>query len=144
MNEAKREYVQDWLVKAASDLAVARLIEKEAEPEVRVNARYHCQQAAEKALKGFLTFFDQPVGKTHDIVALIKQAAKIEPPFQTWSIAGSILFAARRSIAIPEPLNHPTTKIMPKLWITPRLSSKQVLAYLPADVHPGPLDKRDS
>ena len=39
---------------------------------------FHCQQAAEKALKAFLTFHDQPFRKTHDLASLGKQYANID------------------------------------------------------------------
>src|ERR1039457_4205263 len=42
------------------------------------DALYHCQQAAEKALKGFLAWHDQPFPKTHDLGKLGKQAVELE------------------------------------------------------------------
>ena len=35
-------------------------------------AVYHCQQAAEKALKAYLVFYDQRVAKTHDVGLLLE------------------------------------------------------------------------
>ena len=58
MNEAKRQLVQSWLTKAQHDLASARVLAASAEPLLDT-AIYHCQQAAEKAVKGFLAFRDQ-------------------------------------------------------------------------------------
>jgi HEPN domain-containing protein len=39
---------------------------------------YHCQQAVEKALKGFLVWHDRPFPKTHDLGKLGKQAVQLE------------------------------------------------------------------
>ncbi len=39
---------------------------------------FHCQQAAEKALKGFLTYHQQPFGKTHDIRELSKSCLHVD------------------------------------------------------------------
>ena len=36
-------------------------------PPISREALYHCQQAAEKALKGFLAFHDHPFRRTHDL-----------------------------------------------------------------------------
>jgi HEPN domain-containing protein len=58
MDEAKRELVQNWLTKAQRDLAAARKFSTEPDPYLDT-AIYHCQQAAEKAVKGFLVFHDQ-------------------------------------------------------------------------------------
>jgi HEPN domain-containing protein len=45
------------------------------------NALYHCEQAAEKALKGFLTWHDQPFRKTHNLLELGDACALIDPTF---------------------------------------------------------------
>jgi HEPN domain-containing protein len=51
-----------WLGKAQQDLErVERCLAPES-PDV-AHALFHCQQAAEKALKAFLTFHDQPFRK---------------------------------------------------------------------------------
>ncbi|MCZ7570447.1 MAG: HEPN domain-containing protein [Ardenticatenaceae bacterium] len=50
---------QGWLQKAANDLRGAE-IDPAATPPLLEDAVFHCQQAAEKALKAFLTFHNQP------------------------------------------------------------------------------------
>lgn len=40
---------------------------------------FHCQQAAEKAMKGLLTFHQQPFAKTHDLRELSKACLRMEP-----------------------------------------------------------------
>ncbi len=47
-------------------------------------AVYHCQQAAEKALKAFLTYYDVPFEKIHDLSALIELYIPMEPAFENW------------------------------------------------------------
>ena len=55
MDDAKRELVRAWLLKARSDLDTARQVGSH--PEGHLDAAiYHCQQAAEKAVKGYLPF----------------------------------------------------------------------------------------
>ena len=67
-----------WLRKARQDLErVERCLAPES-PDVE-DALFHCQQAAEKALKAFLTFHDQPFRKTHDLASIGKQCANIDP-----------------------------------------------------------------
>jgi len=41
-------------------------------------ATFHAQQAAEKALKGFLTWHDTPFRKTHDLLELATTCAPID------------------------------------------------------------------
>jgi HEPN domain-containing protein len=43
---------------------------------------YHCQQAAEKALKGFLVWHDQPFPKTHDLGRLGTQVVDVDPTLE--------------------------------------------------------------
>lgn len=58
-----------WFAKAAHDLRAAGVL-LAADPPLLSEAAYHCQQTAEKALKGFLSFHDIPFGKTHDLAAI--------------------------------------------------------------------------
>jgi HEPN domain-containing protein len=58
-----------WFLKAESDLAAARSILKGEGPYD--TACFHIQQAAEKCLKGFLAFHDQPIPHTHNLEELV-------------------------------------------------------------------------
>jgi HEPN domain-containing protein len=77
MEDAKRDLVQSWLIKAPHDLTAARSLSSVQPPLLDV-AIYHCQQGAEKALKGFRVYRDQRVEKTHDLGLLIERAMRIE------------------------------------------------------------------
>ena len=71
-----------WLRKARQDLErVERCLAPES-PDVE-DALFHCQQAAEKALKAFLTFHDQPFRKTHDLATVGKQCAIVDATLET-------------------------------------------------------------
>ena len=76
MDEAARELVRDWLTRASHDLQAVRTLAASSEPLLDV-AIYHCQQAAEKAVKGWLQSQDDPFPKTHDIEDLTTQAARL-------------------------------------------------------------------
>jgi HEPN domain-containing protein len=56
---------KSWLARAADDLEAAERLLKA--PALFGAAVFHCQQAAEKALKGFLAWHDTPFRKTHDL-----------------------------------------------------------------------------
>jgi HEPN domain-containing protein len=73
----------EWVAKAEADFATAQR-----ESRVRKNPNYdaicfHYQQCAEKYLKVRLCEAEIPYGKTHDLVALLEQALKVEP---NWGI----------------------------------------------------------
>ena len=84
MDEATTELVRDWLTRASHDLQAARILAAADEP-VLDTAIYHCQQAAEKAVKAWLQSRDDPFPKTHDIEELVEQAAKLDPDFQQFA-----------------------------------------------------------
>ena len=83
MNKAKRAEIQKWLIKSQHDLGSARRLMEGDEPYLDTGV-YHCQQAAEKALKAFLTYHDIVFEKTHDLRVLLEQSISVEPAFEQW------------------------------------------------------------
>ena len=81
MDDAKRELVRAWLIKARNDLDTARQISGLPEGHLD-NAIYHCQQAAEKAVKGYLAFRDHRLERTHDVDRLVALASGYERGFE--------------------------------------------------------------
>jgi len=73
----RRADTRSWFETAYEDLRCAQ-IDLAAEPSASEDALYHCQQAAEKALKGFLVWHDQPFPKTHDLGKLGTQALGLD------------------------------------------------------------------
>lgn len=67
-----------WFARAEADLRAAAN-EVSADEPVLGDAVFHCQQAAEKAMKAFLTWYDVPFRKTHDLGVLGGQCAEIDP-----------------------------------------------------------------
>lgn len=64
MDEAKTHEIRQWLFKARHDLRSASRLFTD-EPPILDTAAYHCQQAAEKALKAFLVLHDVQFSKIH-------------------------------------------------------------------------------
>jgi HEPN domain-containing protein len=90
MDETKRQHVQAWLIKAQRDLATAHKLAADPTPLLDT-AIYHCQQAAEKVVKGYLVFHDRRFTKTHDIRVLVDLATPIEPMFGDWLLTAERL-----------------------------------------------------
>lgn len=67
-----------WLKKALRDLQAARH-SLTASPPFYEDAVFHCQQAAEKALKGFLMWHNVPFRKTHSLEELGEQCLDLDP-----------------------------------------------------------------
>ncbi|MEO7298969.1 MAG: HEPN domain-containing protein [Verrucomicrobiota bacterium] len=90
MKKPPAELARLWLVKAHSDLHTAQQIG--ALPDGHLDAAiYHCQQAAEKSLKGFLVFHETPFEKVHDLGKIIQQAAQIDSQFNEYESVAECL-----------------------------------------------------
>ena len=82
MVDAPSSDAKAWMVKAWRDLETARRAAN-GEPPFYDVAVYHCQQAAEKAVKAFLVHHGKPYEKTHDIEVLVELACEIDSTFKT-------------------------------------------------------------
>ena len=78
MPETERREAAAWLNKAGSDLRAAH-VDMQASPPLIEDALFHRQQAAEKAMKAFLTAHGIPFRRVHDLDALAVDCEKIDP-----------------------------------------------------------------
>jgi HEPN domain-containing protein len=74
--------VGDWLRKSGADLRTADVV-LAASPPIVEDSLFHCQQAAEKAMKAFLTAHDKPFHKTHDLDELAAACEAIDPALRS-------------------------------------------------------------
>lgn len=83
MVDPKIRILLQWLEKAESDFATARILifgdEKHFDTGV-----YHCQQTIEKVLKAFLTFHDAGFARTHDLENLVSCCLKYDSDFSAF------------------------------------------------------------
>lgn len=70
-----------WLSKAAHDIRMAELALQD-DPPMTDQAVYHAQQAAEKAMKGLLTWHERIFRKTHNLVELGGACAGLLPQLE--------------------------------------------------------------
>ena len=66
-----------WLAKSRFDLRCAET-DLQAVPPLVEDVLFHCQQAAEKAMKGFLTWHDATFARTHDLRRLVDACVAID------------------------------------------------------------------
>ena len=76
-----KDVAEEWFRVAETDLASAEYLQDMRPIPVEVIC-YHCQQAAEKYLKGFLCLKEETVKKIHDLVRLNKICRKYEKDFK--------------------------------------------------------------
>jgi len=73
----REDETRQWLLCAQEDLSAVEALVSVYPPLVR-GALFHCQQAAEKAMKAFLVWHDEPFTKTHNLTALGDQCVGID------------------------------------------------------------------
>lgn len=78
MRPETSEEARAWFDRAACDLRAGHVL-LAAAPELAGEVLFHCQQAVEKALKGFLAAHERPFRKTHDLDLLGRACEEIEP-----------------------------------------------------------------
>lgn len=71
---------REWLARAFEDLRAAEF-EFGASPPFLSDIVFHAQQAAEKALKGFLTWNSTSFRRTHSLEEIGAQCVSIDPSF---------------------------------------------------------------
>lgn len=81
--DAKRALTRKWVMKARRDLLSPKKLARGKESYLDT-AIYHCQQTAEKVVKGWLVYHDLSFEKTHDLRLLVTMASEVEPKFTSW------------------------------------------------------------
>jgi len=76
------EETRAWLMRAKTDIATGSF-EMTAVPPFSADAVFHAQQAAEKAMKGYLTWLGRSFRKTHSLVELGEACAAIDPSLES-------------------------------------------------------------
>lgn len=110
---AKVELIQKWLHKAENDLGSAQAC---AEKGFYDTATFHCQQTAEKAVKGFLTAYDIEFEKTHDLEKLMVQGQQVNQAWAEYMVAARMITPYAVLARYPdeeEPTSDDYAKLLP-------------------------------
>ncbi|MDI6739512.1 MAG: HEPN domain-containing protein [Candidatus Edwardsbacteria bacterium] len=135
MSDAKAQLVQSWLTKAQHDLASARVLSA-SKPPLLDTAIYHCQQGAEKAVKGFLAYCNQEVEHVHDIEILIRSSMPYAAKFADWIDVGIQLTPYARIYRYPGYAVAPSPEQFKQAMTTAEGLYQFVLSLLPKEMHP--------
>jgi HEPN domain-containing protein len=81
LDSARIAETKAWFAKAADDLRAAD-VDFQAQPPLLADVLFHAQQAAEKSLKGFLTWHDSSFRKTHDLGELGRACSNLDPTLE--------------------------------------------------------------
>ena len=135
--------IQEWLQRAAEDLREAEHDLEAAPPLIR-GAVFHCQQAAAKALKAFLTTQDYPFRKTHDLEVLGSAVtARDSSLVDVFDRAADLTPYAWR-FRYPGTPDAPTIQEAREALALAREVYEAILVRLPEDARPGPAETEES
>jgi HEPN domain-containing protein len=135
MQPEKLAEVRSWLKKAAGDLRGAD-IDLAASPPFIEDMLFHCQQAAEKSMKGFLTAHDRVFRKTHDLDELSSACEAIDPTLK------EVLSPARDLTVFAWEFRYPGEAETPSIEEARQFRGvagevyQAILVRLPQEVHP--------
>lgn len=135
MDEAKRQLVQTWLLKADHDLRSAQRLAEGDDPLLDT-AIYHCQQSAEKAVKGFLVYHDVRARKTHDIVELSVEAGKLTSDYEALDDAAERLTEYAIGFRYPNMQLEPTRAEYEQAYQDAAQFVSITLSLIPVEAHP--------
>lgn len=129
-----------WLTKAHTDLRMATIAVAAEDPPLD-GAIYHCQQAAEKAVKAFLHHNEVPVQRTHNITQLAEGASKIQPRFDELLDDADVLTPLVTFFRYPDETDWEAPPKPTRAQFDEALAAAQriydfVLTLLPSGTHP--------
>ncbi len=134
-DEAKQELVQKWFLRAQHDLETAKILFDRAVPMLDT-AIYHCQQAGEKAVKGYLVLHDTRFEKIHIIPALVKLAIPHEPKFEEWLKTAELLTPYAIKYRYGDTIMEPSKKEVETAIKAADDLYNFVLSLVPPETHP--------
>lgn len=132
---ARIDDTRAWLQRARADLDAADRLLEGAPPLASV-AVFHCQKAAEKALKAFLSWHDEPFRRTHNLEELGQQVVAIDPSFDELvrRIVGLTEYAWRFRYP-SEPVEPPLDEARTAIHLAGE-AFEAVLSRVPPEVRP--------
>ena len=100
------------------------------------DALFHCQQAAEKAFKGFLTWHDVAFRRIHELDTIGGQCADVDSTLADLASRADVLTKYAWRFRYPGAPYQPSLQEMEEARALAREAYQAVLDRLPAEVHP--------
>lgn len=126
---------RSWLTKADTDCRAAAF-ELTAKPPFAADVVFHAQQAAEKALKGYLAWHDVPFRKTHDLAEIGRQCVEIDSSLEPLLARAARLTEYAWKFRYPGAPDDPTREEAEKALAQAREVLEAILGRLPPEVRP--------
>ena len=124
-----------WLAKAVQDLRRVEIL-LAADPPDPEGSLFHSQQAAEKALKGFLAWHDVPFRKVHLLNEIGKQCASLDTSLTNLTGRADLLSKYAWRFRYPGAPYEPTLTEGRTAFDLAREVVESILSRVPIDVRP--------
>lgn len=124
-----------WLEKALQDLRAAE-VDFRADPPLIGDALFHCQQVAEKVLKGFLAWHDVVFRKTHNLEEIGFQCEEVDPTLKPLVDELAPMTAYAWKFRYPGEADVPTAEEANSALALARKVYQEILERLPEEVKP--------
>ena len=124
-----------WFVKVETDLRAAEC-DLTASPPILADVVFHCQQAAEKTAKGFLTWHGRPFRKTHSLEELGEQCLDVDPGLKPLIDPAVPLTEYAWKFRYPGEPEEPTREEVETALSLARKLYDAILGRLPEEVRP--------
>jgi HEPN domain-containing protein len=135
MNDKLANYAKSWLRKAENDLRNAEIIlDSKANALPYDTVCFHCQQAGEKYLKGFLAWKDMDFPHSHNLSDMIILCAKIDEVFNELLRPAETLTPFAVEIRYPDDLYMPSEKEAREAFLIAKQIRQIVLEKLPKTI----------
>lgn len=128
---------RSWLVKARQDPGAGEH-DLRASPPFAADAVFHAQQAAEKALKAFLTWHSVPFRKTHLLEELGEQCLRLDPSLRAAIDEAVPLTRYAWQFRYPGEQDEPSREEAQRALSTARELYEAVFTRLPEAARPVP------
>jgi HEPN domain-containing protein len=124
---------RDWFQKAHDDLEAAQRL-LSGIPPLAAPAAFHTQQAAEKAMKAFLTWNGQVFRKIHSLIEIGEACAKLDPGLVEISSRVAPISGWAVETRYPGEWSSPTNAEVTQALENVRELFRAILSRLPNDV----------
>jgi len=124
-----------WLVKALQDLRRVEILLAATPADVE-GALFHCQQAAEKALKAFLMWHDVRFRRIHDLEEIGRQCVEVDQTLQPQAGRAETLSEYASRFRYPGAAYEPSLEEGKTALESVREVVDAILSRLPREVRP--------
>jgi HEPN domain-containing protein len=132
---ARVEDVKAWLGKASQDLRRVEVLLGVVPPDLE-DALFHCQQAAEKAFKAFLTWHDVAFRRIHDLDTIGGQCADLDSTLADLVDRADVLTKYAWRFRYPGAAYEPSPGEVEVAHALAREAYQAILDRLPAEARP--------